>query len=253
MFRHRKIPSYRVVGGTQMLIDSLASKLVKENILLNTKAVSINEFNNTLQVQIEGGEIFEADKVIICIPPQLISKSISFKPGLPSELNNLLPNVQTWMAGALKFTVEYKSPFWRNLGYSGMLYSHAGIITEMYDHTNYEGNKFGFTGFLNGGAASYSKDTREEFVLKQLQELFGQEVLNPTSYFDKVWTDEFVLAGNQLIQRPHQNNGHHLFQENYMGGKLFFGATETSVTYPGYMEGAVTAANKIVEKITETL
>lgn len=246
-------PSYRIAGGTQMLIDRLASKLVKENILLNTKAVSINEFNNTLQVQIEGGEIFEADKVIICIPPQLISKSISFKPELPSELNNLLPNVQTWMAGAIKFVIEYSSPFWRDLGYSGMLYSHAGIISEMYDHTNYEGNKFGFTGFLNGGSSSYPSEIREEFVMKQLVELFGENAADRISYSDKVWTDEFILEGYPIIQRPHQNNGHRLFQENYIGGKLYFGATETSVTYPGYMEGAVTAANKIVEKITETL
>ncbi len=106
---------------------------------------------------------------------------------------------------------------------------------EMYDHTNFEENKFGFTGFLNGGASGYSQEVRKEFVLRQLAELLGKEVLNPVSYSDKVWTDEFVLAGNQLIQRLLQNNGHPLLQQSYLNGKLFFSGTETAacigVTY----------------------
>ena len=48
------------------------------------------------------------------------------------------------------------------------LYIHAGIITEMYDHTNFEENKLGFTGFLHGDAASYSQETRKVFVLRHL-------------------------------------------------------------------------------------
>lgn len=147
--------------------------------------------------------------------------------------------------------MEYDSPFWRNEGYSGMLYSHAGIITEMYDHTNFEENKFGFTGFLNGGAISYTTEVRKEFVLRQLGELLGVRALEPTAYFDKVWIDEFILEGDQIIQRPHQNNGHPLLRESYMNDKLFFGATETSAELPGYMEGAVIAAQSVLAKFNE--
>ncbi|WP_185218103.1 NAD(P)/FAD-dependent oxidoreductase [Sphingobacterium mizutaii] len=142
-------------------------------------------------------------------------------------------------------------PFWRNDGYSGMLYSHAGIITEMYDHTNFEENKFGFTGFLNGGAAAYLQEVRKELVLRQLGDLIGEKALNPTAYFDKVWTNEFILAGNQIIKHPHQDNGHPLLQQSYMNGNLYFAATETATQYPGYMEGAVIAARSVFEKLTE--
>jgi monoamine oxidase len=151
------------------------------------------------------------------------------------------------MAGAIKFVLEFEKPFWREKGYSGMLYSHAGIVVEMYDHTNVEENKFGFTGFLNGGASSYSQEVRKELVLRQLTELLGEDILNFNYYTDKIWTDEYVLSGNQIIQRPHQNNGHPLLQKSYMNDKLHFAGTESATEFSGYMEGAIISALKIAD------
>ncbi len=242
-------PSYRLAGGTQMLIDTLAQKLPDDVILPDTKATMVMETESGILVGTADGRSMHAGKVIVCIPPQLAAEHLAFSPGLPDALDAVLPTVQTWMAGAVKFTLEYDRPFWREEGYSGMLYSHAGIITEMYDHTNFEETKFGFTGFLNGGAASYSSEVRKEFVLRQLQDLLGAEALQPVAYFDKVWTDEFILAGNQVIRRPHQNNGHPLLQQSYMDGRLFFAGTETATGFPGYMEGAVIAARSVVSRL----
>jgi monoamine oxidase len=240
-------PSYRIVGGTQALIDKLAQKVTLENIKLNTKVTSITELKNEISVQTANGLNMRADKVILCLPPQLIGSQIQFSPELPDTFSKLLPSVHTWMSGAIKFVLEYEKPFWRNNGYSGMLYSHSGIVTEMYDHTNFEENKFGFTGFLNSGAASYSQKVRKESVLKQLTELLGKEVVNPINYFDKIWNDEYVVIGNPFTQRPHQNNGHTLLQQAYMDGKLLFSGTETATEFAGYMEGAIVSALKIVD------
>lgn len=242
-------PSYRLAGGTQALIDALAQKLPDGAIRLNTKVTAICETDHGIAVETSDGGKLDSDKVMLCIPPQLATAQIAFSPGLPDALQVILPSVQTWMAGAVKFTLEYDTPFWRKEGYSGMLYSHAGIITEMYDHTNFEENKFGFTGFLNSSAASYSQEVRKEFVLKQLGELLGEKVLQPTAYFDKVWTNEFISTGNQVIQRPHQNNGHPLLQQDYINGKLCFAATETATEFPGYMEGAVIAAQSVAARL----
>lgn len=239
-------PSYRLAGGTQILIDTLAKKLTSGNIKLNTKVVSIQEAENGLLVQTSNGEKLKANKVVLCLPPQLASQ-IQFTPGLPDSITQILPTIQTWMSGALKFVLEYEEPFWRNNGFSGMLYSHAGIVVEMYDHTNFEENKFGFTGFLNGGASGYSQEVRKEFVLRQLSELFGEKVLNPVFYSDKIWTDEYILAGNQFIQRPHQNNGHPLVQQSYLNDKLYFSGTETVTECAGYMEEAVVSAIKVAK------
>ncbi len=242
-------PSYRLVGGTQRLIDTLANQLDKKSFKLNTEVTAIKDLGKELEISISDQQIFLADKVILCMPPQLANSKIQFSPTLPDSITNILPTVQTWMAGSIKFVLEYEKPFWRNNGYSGMLFSHFGIITEMYDHTNYEENKFGFTGFLNSGYASHSNDARKKIVLQQLTELLGQDAMNYSSYFDKVWTDEFILGGNQIIQRSHQNNGHPLLHKSYMHNNLFFSGTETANQYSGYMEGAIISALKIMQQL----
>jgi monoamine oxidase len=244
-------PSYRIVGGTQNLINTLKEKIDSEQIKLNTKVVSIKETESKLIVQSNNGEKFIADKVILCIPAQLIGSHIEFTPELPITISAVLPTVQTWMAGAIKFVLEYSEPFWRKNGYSGMLYSHVGIVTEMYDHTNFEEDKFGFTGFLNGNASTYTKELKKELVLKQLENLLGKEASIPLSYNEKIWTDEFILNGNQIIFKPHQNNGHPLLQKSYMNGKLFFSGTESSTEFPGYMEGAILSAKSSLNKIVK--
>lgn len=242
-------PSYRIVGGTQNLINTLYNKLDSEQIKLNTRVISIIETETDLVVKTYCGEEFRTDKVILCLPPQLVGSKIAFSPELTESVSSVLPTVQTWMAGSIKFVLEYSKPFWRTNAYSGMLYSHVGIVTEMYDHTNFEEDKFGFTGFLNSSTATYTKELRQELVLNQLEELLGIEASDPLTYDEKIWTDEFILNGNPIISRPHQNNGHPLFQKSYMNGKLIFSGTESNPEFSGYMEGAILSAKNSLKKI----
>ncbi|KKN02029.1 hypothetical protein LCGC14_1121850 [marine sediment metagenome] len=217
--------------------------------ILKRKVISVKETDHQLIVESSNGEKFMADTVILCLPPQLVGSHMTFSPELPKPILTILPTIQTWMAGSIKFVLEYSEPFWRQNGYSGMLYSHSGIISEMYDHTNFEANKFGFTGFLNGGASNYTKAYRKELVLRQLIELFGNNATTPLAYYDKIWSDEFILDDNQPIHQPHQNNGHQVLQESYMNGKLLFSGTESNPEFPGYMEGAILSAKRICKKI----
>jgi monoamine oxidase len=242
-------PSYRIADGTQALINALVQKLNSENVLLNKKVSAVKQTNDCLAVETTDGLIFNTNQAVVCVPPQLASAKIRFLPALPEFITQILPTVHTWMAGSIKFTLEYDEPFWRRGGYSGMLYSHAGIVTEMYDHTNFEEDKYGFTGFLNAGAAAYSQKVRKELVLQQLTELLGEKAMKPATYFDKVWNDGFVADGSPEILRPHQNNGHPAFFSSYMDGRLHFCATETSAKFPGYMEGAVRSAKFVSGKL----
>lgn len=244
-------PSYRLGGGTQQLIDALVKKIKSNTIKLSTKIKAIEDHGESLKIFTDSGESVFAGKVVLCLPPQLISAELSFDPALPSNITEVLPAVQTWMAGSVKFALEYPSAFWRENGYSGMLYSHAGIVSEMYDHTNKAGNKFGFTGFLNGGAAYYSQEVRKELVKKHLVELFGEQAAAPSVYLDKVWNDKYLISGSPVNQRPHQNNGHPLLKRSYMAGKLLFCGTETAWQFGGYMEGAVASAKETALRLVK--
>lgn len=241
--------SYRIAGGTSALITALSNTLVDENILLNTKVTVIEQDGQNLMVKTNSEETFKSDIVVLCLPPQLIGSSIRFNPALPSETKAILPTVQTWMAGSIKLVLEYSKAFWRDKGLSGMIYSHPGIISEIYDHTNYEEDKFGFTGFLNAGVISYLQEVRRKQVLDMLSSLIGEEAKNPLYYNDKVWTGDYILGNNNIIPMAHYNNSHPCLQRSYMNGKLFFSGTETSKTHPGYMEGAVQSAVNAYKKL----
>jgi len=241
-------PSYRIAGGTQRVTDTLSQRLNDQDIRLSAKVTAIINTAKGIVVETADGRTLQGAKVVVSIPAQLAASQIQFSPALPGHLQTILPTVQTWMAGAIKFTLEYAEPFWRKKGFSGMLYSHADIVVEMYDHTNSEEDKYGFTGFLNGGAAGFSQEVRKANVLRQLGELFGSEALQPTAYYDKVWNDEYIVQGNTIIERPHQNNGHPVLQMDYLDGKLLFCGTETASRFAGYMEGAVDAAIRVANK-----
>lgn len=242
-------PSYRIAGGTQTLTDALYSALQPDDILYNTPVVSIQETQEGLRVTTANHNEYTSDRVVLCLPPQLIASEIQFTPQLPDPVHAVLKTAQTWMAGSIKFVLEYDHPFWRQDGYSGMLFSHCGIITEMYDHTHFEGDKYGFTGFLKNDSAIYSQEVRKEKVLKQLELLLGKAALHPLSYQDKVWTDAFINNNNPIIQKPHQNNGHPIFERSYLNKKLFFAGTESSPRYSGYMEGAIISAKTAFQKL----
>lgn len=244
-------PSYRVVGGTEALIKALRDKLSDHEIQLNAKVKSISEKDDKLVLKTSADKEYKADKVVLCMPPQLAYNSIDFIPQLPETISMVLPYVQTWMAGSLKFVLEYERPFWRQKGYSGMLFSHSGIVMEMHDHTNHEENKFGFTGFLNSSALSHTKSERQDLVLNQLSKLLGKEALEPLTYNDKIWTDEFIANGSTMDLKAHQNNAHPLFDESYMGKKLFFSGTETAQNFSGYMEGAILSAKNTADRLLD--
>lgn len=108
-------PSYRIAGGTEALIMALAGKLNHKDIEVNCKVNSVSREGQKLLIKTSDERIFEADKVILCLPPKLACHSIKFSPELPENISSILPLVQTWMAGSLKFAIEYKEPFWRKV------------------------------------------------------------------------------------------------------------------------------------------
>lgn len=196
------------------------------------------------------GEKYNASAVAVCMPPKLAVKTISFTPTLPSDVEAIMNSVHTWMAGSTKFVVEYETPFRREKGYSGVLYAHTGIVNEMYDQSNAELNRYGFAGFLSPNATKYSREQRRQLVLEQLASYFGEEAKTPIFYNDKVWIGDFVTPEGPPAERPHENNGHVHLRASYMGGKLYFAGSETSTSHPGYLEGAVTAADRAAKAIT---
>ena len=155
-------------------------------------------------------------------------------------------NTHTWMGESIKIGLVYENAFWKNRDISGTIISNVGPIPEMYDHSNFEGTAFALGGFLNSSFQALTKSERKDRVIKQLAKYFGEKATHPIRYEEAVWCHKsFTHAPNTSSLYPHQNNGHPDFQEAYLDGSLYFAGTETSSTYPGYMEGAVRSAEYI--------
>jgi monoamine oxidase len=242
--------SYRIKGGTSSLINALEAKINPESILLNTTVSFIEDNNSEIIVTDKKGQIYNAKKVIISIPPQLVSQ-INFIPELSKELINLLPNIHTWMSGSIKFAIEFKKPFWLENGYSGTIFSQTGMAVEVYDQSNFEQNKFALVGFLSGISSRYTFAEREKIVSEQIKQMFGDIVTAYVSYTDKIWNDRHITSPKEIQMIPHQNNGHSLLNQAYYHHKLFFSGAEISKTYSGYMDGAIFSAKEVAKIISQ--
>jgi monoamine oxidase len=241
--------AFRIRGGTSQLIEVLAEHVGKENIHLQTTLSSVEDGGAFIKIKDASGNEWTCKKLVIAVPPRILTGSVLFQPALPDVLSQLIQRTQTWMSGSIKFAIEYPSPFWREKGFSGSVFSQAGLAVEIYDHCNFDFNRFALKGFLNGTAVNYSPKERKQKVLQQLSKYFGEEALNAVSYHDKIWNDAFISSGTETFLPPHANNGNALYHDAYLNDKLFFTGTETSPLHGGYMDGAIIAARNLVTRI----
>lgn len=246
-------PSFRFEGGTARLIEKLAQRLPSSAIRTETKITAVRDQSEGILLTDSFGNRYSAKYAAVCVPPKLAASTIEYTPDLPSELSSLMKSTHTFMSGSTKFVLEYKEPFWRNTGYSGLVCAHTGLITEMYDHSDVSAEKYGFMGFLGPLAPNYTKQQRQDAVLAQLVSFFGEQARYPLFYEDKTWADEFITGHLLTKEFLHQNNGNPVMQKAYMNGKLFFSASETSAIHPGYLEGAIAAASRTASKIMDSV
>lgn len=233
--------SYRVAGGTAKLIQTLMHRIGSDGLILGTPLAAVTEHPDHIEIKTGKGESFLCRSLIITIPPfLLVSQDIQFNPVLPRELVHVMEHTHTWMGDSIKFAVSYESSFWRQQGYSGTVFSHSGIATEVYDHSNFEETRFALKGFLSADAAALTKEERATTVIEQLVRLLGEGAANYLSYTDQVWKQEaYTFADYGKYVMPHQYNGHSLYAQPLMHGKLYLAGTETSPHFGGYMDGAV--------------
>jgi monoamine oxidase len=244
-------PSYRISGGTSHLIEEIYQKLAKNDILLNQSVREIKFNKNSVQVFTK--EMFEGSTVVLAIPPKLWSKNILFTPQLPNNVMTIAKETHTWMEDSVKVALIYKQPFWQHEKYSGTLFSNSGPITELYDHCNHERSKYALCGFLNSSFKSLNYSERQSIVINQLKNVFGTNAEMFSDYKECIWSnEEYTFEKSETPLYPHQNNGNPVFSNTFFDHRLFISSSESAPEFPGYMDGAVRAANTTVNKIIAT-
>jgi monoamine oxidase len=241
--------SYRIVGGTIDILNKLKATLNANEIELNQKVIQIDDKETSIKITTKTST-YSANLVISTITPQVLINSVHFSSDLDSAFKQIANNTHTWMKDSIKFALVYKTPFWKELGLSGVGFSNVGPFTEIYDHSNFENTHFALMGFLSGALANETIEYREEKIREQLFKFFGEEGKKYLSYEEKVWSnDQNLNFKNDTFIPPHFNNGHKIYQQEFLNGKLIVAGSETSPKYGGYMEGAIYRGNQVLEHL----
>eukprot|EP00092_Neocalanus_flemingeri_P032958 GFUD01035840.1.p1 GENE.GFUD01035840.1~~GFUD01035840.1.p1 ORF type:complete len:351 (+),score=98.86 GFUD01035840.1:105-1157(+) len=242
---------FRIKGGTSQIVETLYNNLDKSKVLLGQNVSEIRHTAEGMEV-VSNGQVFRSSRVVTTVPPQLLAGSVSFSPALSQHVMTVLKNTHTWMGDSLKGAVAYKTPFWKEEGLSGALYSNVGPFVQMYDQCGSDGEGAALVGFLDDRIAHLPFEERRDKVIGQLVRVFGDQAGDFLEYTDTVWSKEQFTMDSQAVRLSrHKSNGHEVFQQPMMGGRLVIGGTETSPRAGGYMEGAVNSADNIMKMLID--
>lgn len=240
----------RVAGGLAQVPQRLADE-VGEAVILDSAVRRIEWTKDSAVVVSESGN-YEASKVIVAVPPHLVTK-IEFEPQLP-PLSRLSRDEQT-IGTVMKINVIYPTAFWREEGLSGSAFCPYLIVHEVYDNSNDDlsdgmGILVGFVSDVNlNPLLQLSPDDRRETVLEAISTYFGEAALQPLEYSESPWLDEQWTGGaygTSFGMGGLTRFGPHINEEV---GPLQFGTSD--VPGPGYLhvDGAIRTGERLAASI----
>jgi monoamine oxidase len=244
--------SVRLLGGMGALVEALRRPL---------SATQVRTGHAVRRLAVEGGRIelhttgdaavWSAEHVLLALPPRLAVHSIAFTPGLPPALEHSWRATDTWMAPHAKVVALYDTPFWRAQGLSGHARSACGPMVEVHDASVPGGHAalFGFIGVPARVRRGVAEDVLRAHCCAQLGRLFGPQALAPRAVVLKDW----ALDAHTATEADLGGDGQHPLapareaSEGPWRGRLTGIGSEWSPQFPGYLAGAVEAAEQGVQ------
>jgi len=249
-------PSMRLAGGTGALISALVSDLRATSMLLNARATQVMLDGDEIEVRVVRGngreQRLRAVHVLFALPPRLLEATVSFAPALDAQTVRRWRDTPTWMAPHAKVVAIYDRPFWRDRGLSGMARSMVGPLVEIHDATTASGTAalFGFVGVPPEQREAAGQDALIAAAVRQLASLFGPDAAKPVATVFKDWAADPLTAtiADQIA------GGHPIpDRQPWIGGEwhkhVLLAGSETSASEPGYLAGAIQAAERAVREL----
>ncbi|PYE36636.1 flavin monoamine oxidase family protein [Psychrobacter fozii] len=255
-------PSMRLVGGLTALTDALYARLDAKRIVTGQTVRRLTKTGHHIKIDseygsehINAGQIitYQAQHVLLALPPRLAVSNIVFEPALPQDLAIEWRETATWMAPHAKYVAVYDSPFWRDNGLSGAARSAIGPLTEIHDASSEkgEGAVFGFFGVPVKVRQSVSEMALKAHCRAQMVRLFGAQADKPKAEYIKDWSQDVFTAtaadasgAGQHAVAPLSKPKTGEWQDCLTGC-----GSEWSVPFSGYVAGAIDAASKAVQSL----
>lgn len=248
--------SARFVGGTGALVTALAAQLPPASIRMETTVRSLTQTEGGVDLicATEHGEAvrLEASRVVLALPPRLLPETMVLDPSMDGRVLRSWRQTPTWMAPHAKFFAVYERPFWREAGLSGAGRSMVGPLAEIHDATTASGPAalFGFVGVPARQRSELGEAAIVRAAVEQLAAMFGPLAGAPKATLYKDWAadpltatqDDMSAAGHPVgFRSPHV--------EGAWAGRLLLAGSEASSREPGYLAGAVDAAERAAEEL----
>jgi monoamine oxidase len=248
---------FKIKGGSQTLLSALQNTVDQNKIQLNHALTHIERQSNLWHLSVSHNGVeqyFSADELMLAMPPRIIAPYLANKQWISGMLLNSLQKSQTWMAGQAKFVVTYTTPFWRERGLSGQIFSQTGPMVEVHDASTDIHQSHGLFGFIGWPASRRSQMTEQqlkEACLAQLVNCYGSDANNFIECYYKDWAvDQFTCTADDRLessQHPEFSISNH--QQELSKLHLHFIGSEFAKLDPGYLEGALDAVDTSVSQL----
>lgn len=246
----------RIRQGTQLFAKGLASSLPSTVVRLNSPVQSVVQDGHSIKVQ--AGAVYAARKVITTVPSPVL-KSIRFSPQLPAVKRCWAES--TSYGYYTKAMMEFKTPFWVDKGFCGLVQSFVGPASIIRDTCIPADRKYVLTCFMSGPPgrewSTLSHEGRAQALLAQISKLFDAGDLS--SQFVALHTYEWVkdefsgwgCPSTALAPGVLDTLGGDGLREAC--GNLHFAGTETAGEWKGYMEGAIRSGERAAAEVVKGL
>ncbi|WP_235501796.1 NAD(P)/FAD-dependent oxidoreductase [Aeromicrobium sp. Root472D3] len=184
----------RVVGGLQSVPLALAERL-GDAVRPGHDVERVRWSDDGVEV-VAGDVVVAGRHLVLAVPPTVVSR-IRFDPPLPTEQREAHQHQS--FGQVIKLHITYPTPFWRDAGLSGTVFSPYELVHEAYDNTNHGDTRGTLVGFVSDERADEvlrrSPEERRGAILASLAAYYGDQALEPSSYFESDWTSEELGQG----------------------------------------------------------
>lgn len=252
--------SMRLVGGTGALVTALARTLPASRCRLGHRLTQLTLTGDQVEAGFTGpaGEVdtVRATHVVLAVPPRLLAATVSFWPELDVATASRWRRTPTWMAPHAKFFALYDRAFWRESGLSGTAQSMVGPLSEIHDATTASGQAalFGFVGVSAAQRQALGEDAIRAASIRQLVTLFGPDAGTPRATLYKDWAaDPLTATEVDWTDGAHPVAGSRDWVTGAWQGHITLAGSETSPAEPGYLAGAVLAADCAANEVLQLM
>lgn len=253
-YRQIRTQAFTIRGGTDRLPKALASRL-GERIKYATAVARIEQDASGVRAIARrrgSTETFVADRLVLAVP-FAVARSIEFHPALPAATRaamEQLPNTSV-----VKVFVQTRSRFWLADGMSGGASTDLPIRLVSERTINQPGTLGILEAYVVGPDArrfcAMDDAARLQAAASDLAKLFPAVASQYAGGASKCWEDDEWSRGAYAWFRPGQM-ARFLPVIGRPEGRIHFAGDHTSPT-PGWMDGALHSAERVVREISDTL